>query len=126
MSAMLVMVSAVLPPLVRVTVCGALVELTDWIGKIKPAGLSATPPEGTTLDTKASQLPPGAACHGFERGKSKEHVCPVMYAPPLKSTAMPVPVSVSVPPRKVEYTNAAPAGFSSVTKASALPPPNWG
>ena len=76
-SAMLVMVSAVLPPLVRVTVCGALVELMDWIGKTKPAGLSATPPEGTIFDTKASQLPPGVACNGFERGKSKEHVWPV-------------------------------------------------
>ena len=76
-SAMLVIVSAVLPPLVRVTVCGALVELRDWIGKTKPAGLSDTPPEGTTFDTKASQLPPGAACNGFTRGKSKEHVWPV-------------------------------------------------
>jgi hypothetical protein len=74
---MLVMVSAVLPPLVRVTVCGGLVELRDWIVKTKPAGLSATPPEGTIFDTKASQLPPGVGCKGFERGKSKEHVWPV-------------------------------------------------
>ena len=126
MSAMLVMVSAVLPPLVRVTVCGALVELTDWIGKIKPAGLSATPPEGTTFDTKASQLPPGVACNGFERGKSKEHVCPVMYAPPLISTAMPVPVSVSVPPRNVEYTSAVAGRVQFGDKSIGIPSPELG
>jgi hypothetical protein len=74
---MLAMVSAVLPLLVRVTVCGALVELTDRIVKTKPAGLNATPAEGMIFDTKASQLPPGVACNGFERGKSKEHVSPV-------------------------------------------------
>src|ERR1035437_160660 len=74
---MLVMVSGLLSPLFRVIVFAALVVLNKVLGKIRPAGLSATPPEAITLETKASQLPPGVSCVGLESGKSREHVWPV-------------------------------------------------
>src|ERR1017187_9487154 len=64
---------AVLPPLCKVIVSAALTALNRVLGKTKPAGLRATPPEGMTLETKASQLPPGVSCAGLDRGKSREH-----------------------------------------------------
>ena len=56
--------------------------------------------------------------HRLVVGKSDDHVCPVTYALPLLSTAMPWPFSCEVPPRYVEYINAEPDGFSFVTNAS--------
>ena len=44
-----------------------------------------------------------------------------MYALPDPSTASAVAESKDVPPMKVEYASAEPAGLSFVTKASTLP-----
>jgi hypothetical protein len=97
-STMLVIV-CVLSPFVSVTVCDWLVVLRLCAGKTKLAGLTAIPAKMLTLAMYASQLPPGTAWTALASGKSVEHVCPVTYAEPLLSTAIPVANSVFVPPR---------------------------
>src|SRR5581483_1802488 len=56
-------------------------------------------------------------------GNPNESVDPVMYALPAASRAMPRPISVNSPPKKVEYTSAVPDGFSLVTNASLYQKP---
>src|SRR5579884_3043376 len=63
-------------PLSRVIVWGWLVVLRSWGAKVRPAGLSAIPRDTITLETNASQFPPGVNWAGFESGKSVEQVCP--------------------------------------------------
>jgi hypothetical protein len=58
--AMLVMVSAALPVLVRVTVLVALVVPTFWLAKVRVVGLSVTP-GALAATTKAATISTGAA-----------------------------------------------------------------
>lgn len=88
-----------LSPFVSVTVSGALVVFKLCAVNVRADGLSWMPFRMLTLETNASQAPPGAACTGFETGKFVEQVCPATYAEPAVSTAMPFPLSVCVPPR---------------------------
>ena len=97
-SVMLEIVSG-LSPFVNVTVIGALVVFKLCAENVSADGLSWMPLRMLTLETNASQFPPGAAWTGFETGKFVEHVWPTTYADPEVSTAMPFPLSVCVPPR---------------------------
>ena len=88
-----------LSPLVNVSVSGALVVFKLCAENVSADGFNWMPFRMLTLETNASQFPPGPACSGFDTGKFVEHVCPATYADPDVSTAMPFPLSVCVPPR---------------------------
>jgi hypothetical protein len=68
------LMATALSPVVRVTVCGKLVAPTFKDSKTKPVGFKMIPFNMLTLDTKASQFPPEAACSGLVSGKSREQV----------------------------------------------------
>ena len=53
-------------------------------------------------------------------GKSAEAVSPATYARPAESDAIEKPVSLFVPPRKVEYCSVPVSVLSSDTKATPL------
>ena len=55
-------------------------------------------------------------------GKFLELTSPVTEARPEESTAIAVPVSDKLPPKKLEYTSADPLGLSLVTNAAVLKP----
>jgi hypothetical protein len=96
-------VKAPSPLFVKVTVCGGLAVLRGWFeGKVRLLGemAMAGPGMGAIFATKASVKPlPKDAFSGFTVGKSAELVCPVTWALPAASTAMPEPLSKLLPPR---------------------------
>ena len=79
-----------------------------------------TPPSAIWVTNASSR--PVAFWIGAIVGNAGELVEPVKNATPSGSTAMAWPMSSPVPPRKVEYTSAAPEALSLVTNASRPPP----
>lgn len=82
-------------------------------------------PRRVTLATKASALSrsSGWSTPGVS-GKVAEvdSVEPVTNALPAPSTAMSLPASTALPPRKLAYPSAVPPGLTLATKASTGPP----
>ena len=76
---------------------------------------------GLTMVTKTSALPSGARESApAVVGKSGDWLTPATNALPRRSTAIPLPRSLPIPPRYVEYTRALPSGGSFVTNASKV------
>lgn len=64
--------------------------------------LTKTSAQGNVLGATPQVPPPKLACKGSRVGKLLDRVKPVTKALPEASTAIPVPCSASLPPRKVK------------------------
>src|SRR5439155_14041894 len=91
---------------------------TGWLEKFRLAGESATAGQ-LLVQTFSKKASPERGCalndvqplhivwYGMRVGKLVEKTCPVRYAFPAASTAIPQGVSTSLPPKYVENSNAA-------------------